>query len=367
MKPSGCQPKKHTATKYVNNDRRSILKTIRTFRILALIAVLLQSCGAPVSIHPTVIPVPSQTPTPGPGNTPTLPPSETPLPTLTAVPTTAPPISRVLIISFDGLRPDAIAKANMVNVQSLMQGGAYTLNARTTMPSTTLPAHASMLTGMCPVKHIVRWNEYVPENGYARGTDIFDLAHAAGLRTAMVVGKEKLRQVTEPASTDYFAFLDETDRIDDISTIQSLAIYQIQDGFNLMLVHFPNGDLAGHEDGWMSVSQLLAYSRDDRKLGVLIKTLKEHGMYDDTIIIVTSDHGGHDTTHGSDSPEDMTIPWIISGPRVVPGQLTEAVHTMDTAATIAFVLGLSIPPEWDGVPVFEAFGLPVPPWRIVAC
>jgi hypothetical protein len=31
---------------------------------------------------------------------------------------------------------------------------------------------------------------------------------------------------------------------------------------------------------------------------------------------------------------------------------------MDTAATAAYALGLPIPPEWDGVPVYEAFGLP---------
>jgi hypothetical protein len=32
---------------------------------------------------------------------------------------------------------------------------------------------------------------------------------------------------------------------------------------------------------------------------------------------------------------------------------------MDTAATAAFALGLPIPADWDGVPVYEAFGLPV--------
>ena len=132
----------------------------------------------------------------------------------------------MLIVSFDGLRPDAIAEAKMTNVMSLMQTGAYTFNAQTIMPSSTLPSHASMLVGTCPAKHIVRWNEYVPENGYAIGTDIFDLAHAAGLRTVMVVGKEKLRQVTEPASTDYFAFVDETDKIKDPLTIEQLAIQQ---------------------------------------------------------------------------------------------------------------------------------------------
>ncbi len=325
--------------------------------------IFLQSCGSFASSPPPAIaPPPTATLTP---SITLLPVSGTVPPTITFTPT--PPISRVLIVTFDGLRPDAIAAANMTNVLALMQSGAYTLNAQTIMPSSTLPSHASMLTGMCPAKHIVRWNEYVPENGFARGTDIFDLVHGAELQTAMVVGKEKLRQVTEPVSTDFFAFIDETDKIDDFTTIERLAIDQIKIGFNLMLVHFPNGDLAGHEEGWMSRQQLKAYAKDDRSFGLILQALKDRGMYDDTIIIVTADHGGHDSSHGTNAPEDMTIPWVISGPRVYPGQLTAQVHTMDTAATAAFVLGLPLPPEWDGAPVFEAFGLPTPPFRVVAC
>lgn len=273
----------------------------------------------------------------------------------------------MLIVTFDGLRPDAIATAEMSNVLELMKNGAFTLNAKTILPSSTLPSHASMLTGTCPAKHIVRWNEYVPENGFARGTDIFDLAHGAGLRTVMVVGKEKLRHVTEPSSTDFFAFVDETDKIDDFTSIQRLAVEQVREGFNLMLLHFPDGDLTGHEDGWMSKEQLAAYKQNDQELGVVLDALKDLGMFEDTIIVVTADHGGHDDGHGTDAPEDVTIPWIISGPRVDPGILTSDVHTMDTAATAAFVLGLGQPAKWDGVPVFEAFGLPVPPFREVAC
>jgi len=330
---------------------------------LTLFAIFLQSCGPGASPTPLVT-APPLTATPTPGSV--LSASAEPYyPALTTTP--APSISRVLIVTFDGLRPDAIAEANMVNVLSLMESGAYTLNAKTIMPSSTLPSHASMLTGMCPAKHIVRWNDYVPENGYARGIDIFDLVHGAGLQTAMVVGKVKLRHITEPASTDFFAFIDETDKIDDFTTIEKLAISQVKVGFNLMFVHFPNGDLMGHEEGWMSPKQLKAYTKDDKSFGAILQALKARDMYDDTIIIVTADHGGHDTSHGTDAPEDMTIPWIISGPRVMPGQLTTQVHTMDTAATTAFVLGLSIPPEWEGVPVFEAFGLPVPPWRVIRC
>jgi arylsulfatase A-like enzyme len=322
---------------------------------LILLVIFLPSCGSFASVPPPII-APTQLPTPAPSST-LLPATATITPTATSTP--PPRSAHVLIVSFDGLRPDAIAAANMVNVESLMQTGAYTLSAQTIMPSVTLPSHSSMLVGTCPSKHIVRWNEYVPQNGYARGTDIFDLAHAAFMRTVMVVGKEKLRQITEPASTDYFAFVDKTDKIVDQYTIAQLAIQQIGIGFNLMFVHFPNGDLEGHDNGWMSSDQLNAYSNDDESLGYILESLKKRDMYDDTLIIVTSDHGGHDSTHGQNIPEDMTIPWIVKGPGVLPMQITTQVHTMDTAATVAFALGLPIPPEWDGVPVFEAFGLPV--------
>ncbi len=329
-----------------------MFKRILTF---LLVSILLQSCGIFASpFAPTVAPI--ITPTPSPSIVPPTP-TETLPPTETAAP--APMINRVLIVSFDGLRPDAIAEANMVNVLALMQSGAHTLTARTIDPSITLPSHSSMLVGVCPAKHIVRWNQYVPQNGFAIGTDIFDLAHMAGLRTVMVVGKEKLRQVTEPTSTDFFEFVDDTDKIDDPYRIEQLATQQISQGFSLMFVHFPNGDIVGHDEGWMSREQLKTYAKDDASLGLILDALKSKDMYNSTLIIITSDHGGHDTTHGEDIPDDMTIPWIVSGPGILPIPLTTQVHTMDTAATAAFALGLPLPPEWDGVPVYEAFGLPI--------
>jgi len=337
---------------------------IRRSVLLTLLMILLQSCGFLSTPKPPTIDLPP-TATPSPISTRSDPATETPQPTITSTP--APGFERVLIVSFDGLRPDAIAEAKMSNVLSLMQTGAYTFGAQTIMPSVTLPAHSSMLVGTCPAKHIVRWNQYVPENGYAIGTDIFDLAHAAGLRTVLVSGKEKLRQVTEPASTDYFAFVDDTDKINDPFTIEQLAIQQILKDFNLMLVHFPNGDLKGHDHGWMSYKQLNQYGRDDEAFGYILETLKNLGLYEGTLIIVTADHGGHDTTHGTDILEDMTIPWIISGAGVQSRQLSTYVHITDTAATAAFALGLTIPPEWDGVPVTEAFGLPVEERDLPVC
>jgi predicted AlkP superfamily pyrophosphatase or phosphodiesterase len=260
----------------------------------------------------------------------------------------------VLILTIDGLRPDAISLAPMPNLLDLMQNSAYTLHARTVYPSVTLVAHSSMLTGMCPSKHGVDWNDYLPSNGYALGTDIFDIAHAAGMQTVLYVGKDKLRQVTEPSSTDVFVFINDRDLV-----ITERLIADFPQDFGVMLLHFPTSDWMGHVFGWLSWQQLSVLRRADEALGNLLVELDARGLREETLIIVTSDHGGHDTTHGSSLPEDMTIPWIISGPGVQPGLLTTPVNIMDTAATAAFMLDLPIPPEWDGVPVYEAFGLPM--------
>jgi len=329
---------------------------------LLLLLLIVIGCQLPVLATPTVIPptpsftststeTPTQTATPLPTETATPTPTETPTPT----PTPAPHASRVLILSIDGLRPDAILAAPMPNLLNLVQtSAAYTFNAQTVFPSVTLIAHSSMLVGVCPSKHGVDWNDYIPSRGYAIGTDLFDLAHAAGLQTVMYVGKEKLVQLTEPSSVNIYRYINDRDLV-----IADELINNFPEDFGVLFVHFPLVDGMGHEYGWMSPEQLSVAYRADEALGYILAELDARGLRDETLIIITADHGGHDTTHGSSMPVDMTIPWIVSGPFIQPKALTTQVHIYDTAATAAFVLGLPIPPEWDGVPVYEAFGLPV--------
>lgn len=316
-------------------------------RIILVLTLVFNACQLefPADI-PTETPTASQTAT----VTPTA--TSTPKPTLT--PTPAPLARRVLILSIDGLRPDAISRAPMPNLMALMLSSAYSLSARTTYPSATLPAHASMLSGQCPDKHGVDWNDYLPEKGFAQVTDIFDLAHAAGMKTVMYVGKDKLRQITEPESTDIFEFINDRD-----SVITEKLLSNFPADFGLMFVHFPVTDWMGHVYGWLSDEQLSVLFRADEAFGNLLAELDARGLRQETLIIITADHGGHEMSHGSRLPEDMTIPWIAFGAGVQPVALSSPITTTDTAATAAFALHLPIPKEWDGVPVYEVFGLPV--------
>ena len=328
---------------------------MKRIQIFLLTLLFLTSCLSRVSTPeptPTTVPVYTVTPTPFQPPTETITPVVAQEPTATPLPRPA----RALILSIDGFRPDAIELTPMRNLQALMDEGAYSLVAQTIFPSSTLPSHSSMLTGLCPDKHGVNWNDYIPNKGYASGIDIFDLAHTAGLRTVMVVGKEKLRQVTEPESTDVFEFINDRDLV-----IAARVVELIPQGFDLMLVHFPTPDWMGHEYGWLSPEQYSVLFRADEALQIILNALEGAGMRDDTLIIITADHGGHNTTHGSRRLEDMTIPWIIAGPGVKHMVLSTDINTTDTAATVAWVLGLPIQPDWDGRPVLEAFGLPDEP------
>ena len=304
--------------------------------------------------RPTVTPQPTRQRPTGAAVAPTL--------TSTAIPPAGPIAKRILIISVDGLRPDAISQAPMTNLLALMQGGAYSLKAQTIFPSVTLPAHTSMLSGLCPAKHGIDWDIYLPLRGFAKGSSLFTIAHAAGMMTAMFVGKEKLRQVTVPETTDVFRFINDTDPV-----IAQVLTQEFPANFGVLFVHFPSVDLTGHAYGWMSPQYLSAAQAADNSIGMLLKDLDDHGLRQETLVIVSSDHGGHAQTHGSNMPEDMTIPWIISGPGVQPGELTTAIQTTDTAATAAWALGLTRPAEWDGWPVFEAFGQPAQPRPIPFC
>src|SRR6185503_4118236 len=113
-----------------------------------------------------------------------------------------PGISRVLLISVDGLRPDLALRANAPNLRGLMARGSYTMWARTTDLAVTLPSHTSMLTGVPPSKHGVTWNSVVPTTRivYSRWPTLFEIAHRAGYTTAMVSGKSKFLGLTPPAS-----------------------------------------------------------------------------------------------------------------------------------------------------------------------
>ncbi len=258
-------------------------------------------------------------------------------------------VDHVVIISIDGLRPDALDLAVTPVLDRLRANGVYTPQAQTINPSVTLAAHASMLSGMVPEKHGIRWG--LPYIGWPgmKGPTLFTVAHEAGLKTAMVFGKEKLNYLVLPNSVDHLFGTESHD-----PEIKQQAVYLIETEMPAVLfIHFPDTDRVGHAYGWLSDNQLYAIGFVDGLIGEILAALTQTGYLEKTLLIVTADHGGHGHGHGDDSPEDRTIPWLAVGPGLPAGiTLTQPVDIHDTAATALYALQLPIPEVWDGRPVW---------------
>ena len=61
-----------------------------------------------------------------------------------------------------------------------------------------------------------------------------------------------------------------------------------------------------------------------------------------------ADHGGHERSHGSTLPEDMTIPFFFFGPAFQGGKELSGLSLLDIAPTIASLMGIAPDSDWEG-------------------
>jgi len=267
-------------------------------------------------------------------------------------------VEHVFIVSFDGgggLPAVVSGRNNMPVFKQMAEEGAVSWSAQTIFPSITLPSHTSMLTGVGPEKHQISWNDWIPEKGLVKVPTVFSLAKAQGLKTGMFVGKSKFHHLELPGTVDVFVWPEPKAGAREVAAAFVAKVGTLKPG--VCFIHFADPDTTGHKFGWGSPEQTAALTDCDQALKSVCQAVTDAGLLDSSVILLTADHGGHEKTHGSDMPEDMTIPWVAWGRGVKKHfALTQPVHTVDTAATALWLLGIPLPPEMDGKPVMEAFG-----------
>jgi predicted AlkP superfamily pyrophosphatase or phosphodiesterase len=264
----------------------------------------------------------------------------------------------VLLVSVDGLRPDAIGEFEAPTLQRLMREGSYSLAARTILPSKTLPSHTSMLSGEPPADHGVFWNNVLTaKEDVVEFDTIFSVARAHGYRTAAFFSKAKFEPLQRPGTLDYSqAPGGWFGRWSSDRTMADVRSYLEKERPNLLFIHLSDPDRAGHSSGWMSDAYGRAVQEADDALGALMVAADAAYGKGHYSLLVTADHGGHGYDHGSNDPRDVTIPWIAWGQGVNAGLLRDVpIQTFDTAPTVLWLLGLEKPDAWDGSAVTKAF------------
>jgi predicted AlkP superfamily pyrophosphatase or phosphodiesterase len=262
----------------------------------------------------------------------------------------------VLLVVIDGLRPDGILQARAPHLNHLTAHGACSLTAQTVMPSITLPTHMTMFHSLHPDQHGVTSNRYKSPSEPVPG--LMELARAGGRKTAAFYSWEELRDLWRPGQVDTSAFINiysKPARDFDMEVAQAAADAIPRERPAFSFVYLGMVDEIAHKAGWMTPEYLQAVEQADAALGFLLGRLREANLLTRTAILVQADHGGHDRNHGSPIPEDMTIPWILSGPGVRQGcQLNGGVSILDTAPTLAHLMDLPAPAAWQGRVIEEA-------------
>jgi arylsulfatase A-like enzyme/predicted Zn-dependent protease len=281
----------------------------------------------------------------------------------------------VILITIDTLRADYVGaygagRANTPTLDALASEGVR-FNHCIAQTPLTLPSHTSILSATYPLFHRVRDNgafrvpqtlplvsEVLQKNnfdtaafigayvlhgkwglnrGFTTYSDRFDMGRYGRImlqnekRADEVLGDTRRWLERRPAQKRFFAW---------IHLYDPHSPYSPPPPFD---TRFPDDPFRGEVE----------YT--DSELGKFFNFLKEKGLYDNCLIIVTADHGEGLGEHGEMEhgyflyESTVHVPLIMRAP--VPfnkSAVTEIVQLVDLAPTIADILGVQAPAQWQG-------------------
>ncbi len=319
------------------------------------------------------------------------------------VPGAAPEIKRgeapkfVVFVIMDSLRADHVrpfnpkARAEVPNFDKLASTGTVFMQ-NYVQGNESQVSHASMWTSMYLAKHKapnmkdilpdryvtidevakkagkfvagVSANGYIrPKRGYGSGWDKYvnHIESSMGLRGADVLEKG-LSFVTPKKEQPWFLYLG---LIDTHVTLRGKSpwIEKYSGGYKGRIKTFgddgPGGvpkDLADADKDFVRALYDSNVSYQDDLLGKLIEKLEAWGIYDQTMIIITADHGDElwedgRFGHGGSARETLAhVPLLIHYPKLFPAaKILSGTDGVDIVPTLADALGVAHDPEWQGM------------------
>jgi predicted AlkP superfamily pyrophosphatase or phosphodiesterase len=271
-------------------------------------------------------------------------------------------VKHIILIGCDGFGAYAVPDAKMPVLKKLMETGSWSLKARSVLPSSSADNWASMLMGAGPTEHgYTEWNSKVPEIPSATTTkygifpSIFSVIRdqKPAAKTAVIYSWGGIGPLVEKDAITFV--VPGGDAGDDFCVDTAVRIIKKEKPF-FTFIHVSEPDGVGHNIGHRTPAYYDTLQKVDVRIGKIVQAVKDAGIENETIIIVTADHGGINKGHGGKSLDKVQVPWVINGPGIKKDhEIKDVIITYDTAATIAWILGLKMPQSWRGRAVAESF------------
>jgi arylsulfatase A-like enzyme len=289
----------------------------------------------------------------------------------------------LLLVSIDTLRAESVSaygsgRPTTPFLDALAREGA--LFERVVAQSTITPvSHMSLFTGLYPREHGVTdlhqpsnlfkypmMAEVFRANGYATGAVTED-----GLLQAALGFERGFDRYLENKSPDLGSTVGHVESTFD-AALAWIGAHRSQRWFlfvHTYQVHAPYTPPPAYQGLFGEARDVDRYEEEirytDDQLRRLWETVTALGVADDTLLVVTSDHGEEFGEHGALDhgshlyDETLLVPLVMRAPGVIPARLrvAETVGLIDVFPTVGRILGLPplfFPEAWSLTPLFDA-------------
>jgi predicted AlkP superfamily pyrophosphatase or phosphodiesterase len=284
----------------------------------------------------------------------------------------------VFLIGIDGWGSYSLPKADMPVVKSMMENGAWTLNEKNVLPTGSNPNWVSMFSGATPAFHGFTHNTARPTfppvlvDEYGFFPNIFALIkkRIPNCAVAAFYEYEMIGELIPSAAIDTSKYVNGLSSQEKPLRIITDYIESIDAGTSsFTFIQFDGADGAGHSAGHNSTDYYRVLNKIDGQIGALQQAIKDAGIENESVFLLTADHGGvffvlnNDYTgifyqHGGGTPEERQVPLIFYGKNIKENvQIQAEAHIYDIAPTIADIFNIPRPLVWIGRPIREAFRL----------
>lgn len=217
----------------------------------------------------------------------------------------------VILISFDGLRPDQITPKTAPHIVALEQKGVSADYMEASFPASTFINHASLITGCTTEEHGIVSNNFLdPKRGEFRMEDdanwmecepLWAAATKQGVTTA-IYSWPMTQMPWHGIKPAYFLelprdkkekgkFFERFDNQKELKQIVDWLKLPEKKRPHLIIGYFPAVDSAGHKWGPFSKKTLKAVSRLDLVIANLLSETKKMGLERKINFVFVSDHG----------------------------------------------------------------------------
>lgn len=271
--------------------------------------------------------------------------------------------SHVIVIGLDGWGTWCMEKGEYPFIREMMKEGSWTLNKRVVLPSISGANWAAMMNGTPVESSGITNNDPYPTfeplylTQHNAQPTFFHLMkeQRPGLECGVVCEWGDFLNYADTLCLDYYKRIANASQNPDDIVSESVK-YITEKKPVLCFIHIDALDHMGHSYGQGSAEYYEELPKVDDRVRRIVEGVKAAGIYDDSIIMITSDHGHVGHHHGGHDQLEIQTPFVIWGKGVKKNQqIEETMIQYDMAATVARILNLETPQSWRGksIEVFE--------------